>query len=92
MAKAISVMSALAQPTRLSVFSLLVRAGTGGMTAGELAERTATPSTTMSSHLAILVHAGLANQRRAGRNLFYSANPEIVRQLAAFLIEDCCGG
>ena len=90
--KAISVMSALAQPTRLAVFSLLARAGVEGMTAGELAERTGTPANTMSSHLTILSQAGLATSRRAGRNIFYSALPDAIRQLTVFLIRDCCDG
>jgi ArsR family transcriptional regulator, arsenate/arsenite/antimonite-responsive transcriptional repressor len=90
--KAITVMSALAQPTRLAVFSLLARAGEEGMTAGDLAERTGTPANTMSSHLTILSQAGLATSRRAGRNIFYRAVPEAIRQLAVFLIKDCCDG
>lgn len=90
--KAIGVMSALAQPTRLAVFSLLARAGEDGMTAGDLAEQTGTPSNTMSSHLAILSHAGLATSRRAGRNIFYRALPDAIRQLTVFLIKDCCDG
>lgn len=90
--KAIGIMSALAQPTRLAVFSLLARAGEVGMTAGDLAEQTGTPSNTMSSHLAILSHAGLATSRRAGRNIFYRALPDAIRQLTVFLIKDCCDG
>lgn len=89
---AISVMSALAQPTRLAVFSLLARAGDEGLTAGQLAESTGTPSNTMSSHLTILSQAGLATSRRAGRNIFYRALPEVIRELAVFLIKDCCDG
>ncbi len=90
--KAITVMSALAQPTRLAVFSLLARAGEQGMTAGELAEKTGTPANTMSSHLTILSQAGLASSRRAGRNIFYRALPDAIRQLTVFLIKDCCDG
>jgi ArsR family transcriptional regulator len=90
--RAITVMSALAQPTRLAVFSLLARADEEGMTAGELAERTGTPANTMSAHLAILTQAGLATSRKAGRNKFYRALPTAVRQLATFLITDCCNG
>ena len=89
---AITVMSALAQPTRLSVFSLLAQAGADGMTAGEIAERSGTPSNTMSGHLTILSHAGLVEPRRAGRNIFYRALPEAVRKLTVFLVKDCCDG
>ena len=88
----IIVMSALAQPTRLAVFSLLARAGEGGLSAGELAERTGTPSNTMSAHLTILSQAGLAKSRRAGRNIFYRAVPNAVRQLTVFFVKECCDG
>ena len=89
---AITVMSALAQPTGLAVFSLLARAGEGGMIAGDLAEQTGTPANTMSAHLTILSQAGLAKSRRVGRNIFYSAVPGAIRQLTVFLIRDCCDG
>lgn len=89
---AITIMSALAQPTRLAVFSLLARAGDGGMTAGQIAEKTGTPANTMSGHLTILSQARLVSSRRAGRNIFYSALPETIRQLTEFLIKDCCDG
>lgn len=84
------MMSALAQPTRLAVFTLLARAGDEGMSAGDLADRTGTPANTMSAHLTILSHAGLAASRRAGRNIFYRALPDAVGQLATFLIRDVC--
>ena len=89
---AITVMSALAQPTRLSVFSLLARADEEGMTAGQVAERTGTPANTMSGHLTILAHAGLVKSRRAGRNIFYRAVTDTIRDLTVFLIKDCCDG
>lgn len=89
---AITVMGALAQPTRLAVFSLLARAGANGMTAGDLAEETGTPATTMSAHLAILTRARLATSTRAGRNIVYRALPDALRELTIFLIRDCCDG
>jgi ArsR family transcriptional regulator len=82
---AISIMSALAQPTRLAVFATLAKAGAEGVTSGDLAERTGTPANTMSAHLLILTQAGLAETRRAGRNVFYTARPEAVNELAAHL-------
>ncbi len=52
--EAIEVMSALAQPTRLEVFTQLARARPDGLSSGALAERVGTPANTMSAHLAIL--------------------------------------
>ena len=86
---AMAVMSALAQPTRFQVFTMLARAGDEGMSSGDLAVRTAAAANTMSSHLAILNRAGLVTAEKAGRNIVYRAVPETVRTLAAFLIEQC---
>ena len=88
--KAISVMSALAQPTRLAAFSILARAEAGGMTSGDLAEKTGAPANTMSAHLLILLQAGLVKSRRSGRNIYYVATQATVRHLISFLVRDCC--
>ena len=86
-----SVISPLAQPTRRAVFSNLAGAGEDGLTAGDLAGRTATPANTMSAHLLILTRAGLAEPRRSGRNIFYAARAEGVRDLAEFLSATASG-
>ena len=90
--KAITVMSALAQPTRLAVFTLLARAGAGGMTAGGLAQKIGTPANTMSAHLLILSQAGLVTSRRSGRNILYEGNSDGVRKLIVFLTKSCGDG
>ena len=90
--QAIAVMSALAQPTRLEVFTQLARARPDGLSAGDIAARTGTPATTMSAHLAILSRAGLVTSEKAGRHIIYKAEPDAVRDLALFLMHDCCLG
>lgn len=85
---AISMLSALAQPTRLAVLGTLVEAGEEGVTAGALAERTGTPANTMSAHLAILTKAGFATSRRKGRNIVYTAEPGAVQELVDFLLRE----
>ena len=90
--KAIQVMSALAQPTRLEVFTQLARARPDGLSAGDIAARTGTPATTMSAHLAILSRAGLVTTAKSGRHIIYKAEPDAVRDLALFLMHDCCLG
>lgn len=89
---AIEGFQALAQETRLSALRLLVQAGPNGVAAGAIAERLAVQPSTLSTHLAILERAGLAVSRRAARNIFYAAQYEGLRQLIAFLMEDCCQG
>lgn len=90
--KAIQVMSALAQPTRLKVFSQLARATPEGLSAGSIAERTNTPATTMSAHLAILARAGLVTSVRHGRSIVYKAADGALQSLIMFLLSECCDG
>lgn len=90
--KAIEVMSALAQPTRLEVFTHLARSRPDGLSPGQLAERIGTPASTMSVHLTILSRAGLISSTKAGRSITYRAEPEAIRDLALFLMHDCCLG
>lgn len=90
--QAIQVMSALAQPTRLEVFTQLARARPEGLSAGELARLVGTPANTMSVHLAILSRAGLISSVKSGRHIMYRAEPDAVRDLALFLMHDCCLG
>lgn len=83
------VMSALAQPTRFEVFTMLAHTGNHGLTSGDLATRTGAAPNTMSSHLAILNRAGLVTAEKSGRNIVYRAEAETVRELARFLLAGC---
>ena len=90
--EAILAFSALAQPTRLDVFRLLVRHEPDGLPAGEIARHLAVPHNTLSSHLAILSRAGLIEAKRHSRSIVYRARLEAVTALAAYLVRDCCAG
>ncbi|RWL78740.1 MAG: transcriptional regulator [Mesorhizobium sp.] len=89
---AISALSALGQDTRLEVFRLLVRAGPDGLPAGEIGARLGTVQNTMSAHLKILDHAGLVRAERDGRMIRYVADMTGLRDVLAYLMEDCCNG
>jgi DNA-binding transcriptional ArsR family regulator len=89
---AVEALSALANPGRLAVFQQLVRAGSEGLAAGEVARLLNCPATTLSTQLAILSRAGLIRSRRDGRSIIYQADYGGVSALIAFLVEDCCGG
>ena len=89
---AVAALSALAHEGRLEIFRLLVRAGDGGMAAGEIARATGVLPNTLSSNLNILSGAGLVASRRDGRSIIYTAGYARMRELLAFLMEDCCGG
>ena len=88
--EAISVLSALAQSTRLEIFRLLLRHEPIGITAGSIADAIGAPHNTISSHLAILVRARLLMSTREGRTIVYRADIEGMRSLIGFLVNDCC--
>jgi ArsR family transcriptional regulator, arsenate/arsenite/antimonite-responsive transcriptional repressor len=86
----VRALSALAHPSRLEVFRLLVRRGPEGYPPGDLAERLDIAAPTLSFHLKELAQAGLVEFRRDGRFLYYSANMERMNTLVSFLTENCC--
>ena len=89
---AIAALSALAHPGRLEVFRLLVKAGPEGVPAGKIARATGTLASTLSANLNLLAGAGLVTSRREGRSIIYVAGYDRMRELLAFLMEDCCAG
>lgn len=89
---AVASLAALAHEGRLATFRLLVQAGPQGLAAGEVARRLEVLPNTLSASLSVLSHAGLITSRRKGRSVIYSANYDAMRELLAFLMEDCCAG
>jgi len=89
---ALDAFAALAQPTRLDVVRLLVRAGEEGVPAGEIGEKLGVKQNTMSANLAVLARSGLVRSAREGRVIRYFADMDGIRDLIGFLMEDCCGG
>lgn len=85
-------LAALAHPARLQVFRALVVVGQPGLTPGTMAEALAMPAATLSFHLKELVHAGLATQERAGRNLVYRAAYAHMNSVLGYLTAHCCQG
>jgi DNA-binding transcriptional ArsR family regulator len=89
---AIDVLAALAQPSRLEAFRLIMKHEPRGLPAGEVARLLDVPQNTMSTHLAILARAGLISSERQSRTILYRAEIDKVREIASFLVNDCCGG
>ena len=87
---ALEVLAALSHESRLDVFRMLVRAGPGGLAAGDIADRLHARQNTMSSHLKQLHAASLIDSRRDGRRVIYMANYGTARELILFLMQDCC--
>lgn len=89
---AIDVFAALSQSTRLDAFRLIMKHEPDGLPAGEIARLLDVPQNTMSTHLAVLTRAGLISPDRHGRSIIYRAELERVREIASYLVNDCCGG
>ncbi|NTV01499.1 MAG: helix-turn-helix transcriptional regulator [Chlorobiaceae bacterium] len=89
---AITIFESLASPVRLEVYRLLIRKGTNGMVAGEIASTLEVPPTNLSFHLKALTHAGLINVEQEGRFQRYRANLPLMLDLIAYLTDECCGG
>jgi DNA-binding transcriptional ArsR family regulator len=90
--QAILALAALAQPTRLDVFRLLVKHEPEGLAAGDIAKALAVPQNTMSSHLSILSRAGLVKAQRFSRSIAYRADLGAFRTVMLFMVRDCCDG
>ena len=88
----IIALKALAHARRLEIFRLLVQAGAGGLTVGTLQTQTRQAAATLSNHLNVLRHAGLVNDRRAGRSVWCRADYARMNNLLAHLTENCCAG
>lgn len=89
---AVASLAALAHEGRLAIFRLLIKAGPEGLAAGAVARELDVLPNTLSANLTLLSHAGLVTSRRDGRSIIYRANYDDMRELIAFLMEDCCGG
>lgn len=90
--EACAALTALAQPSRLEVFRLLVVSGDDGLSAGSISEQLNIPKPTLSFHLKELSHAGLIQSERVGRSIIYRLHNEGMRELMNFLTQDCCQG
>ena len=86
--RAVDQLSALAQETRLNVLRMLIKSGSEGVPATEIAERLGVRQNLMSSHLSALVRAGLTRTRREGRRVYHSIDLEVTGTLLKFLNEE----
>lgn len=89
---ALAALAALAHPTRLGTFRLLVRHEPDGLATGALVDASGLPQSTFSTHLAVLVKAGLVVPEKRGRQMIQRADMAVLRGLMLFLARDCCQG
>ena len=89
---ATTVFESLASGIRLDVYRLLVRKGTEGMVAGEIASALNIPPTNLSFHLKALTQARLVTVEQEGRFQRYRANMPLMLDLIGYLTAECCAG
>lgn len=87
---AASRLEALGNPTRLSLYRLLVKAGHAGLPVGICQQRLQLAQSTLSFHLKALIQSGLVTQERQSRTLICRANFEMMTALVGFLVDECC--
>lgn len=83
MAGPTDVLQALADPTRRAVFERL--AEYGECTVSQITASLSVSQPAVSQHLAALRRAGLVADRRAGRNVFYRAEPQGLAPLVDWI-------
>ncbi|ODT17867.1 MAG: transcriptional regulator [Kaistia sp. SCN 65-12] len=89
---ALSALAALAHPTRLEAFRLLVQHEPDGLSTGQLVEASGLTQSTFSTHLAVMVKAGVVNSEKRGRQFIQRADIDTLKGLMLFLAKDCCQG
>ncbi len=88
--EAASGFAAMGSEARLQVLRCLIRAGTSGLTVGDIQDRTDIAPSTLAHHLKFLAGAGVIDQERAGRVVTNRANFDQLEQLADFILSECC--
>ncbi|MBB5708216.1 ArsR/SmtB family transcription factor [Sphingopyxis panaciterrulae] len=89
---ALTALAALAHPTRLEAFRLLVQHEPEGLSTGQLVDASGLTQSTFSTHLAVLAKAGLVKSEKRGRQFIQRAEIDALKGLMLFLAKDCCQG
>jgi len=89
---ALRMFESLSSAVRLEVYRALVRAGPAGMVAGEISQALGLPPANLSFHLKAMTQAGLVAVEQEGRFQRYRAELDAMRDLVAYITDECCGG
>ena len=82
--------AAMGSEARLQVLRSLIRAGTPGLTVGQIQERTGIAPSTLAHHLKFLSGSGVIRQERIGRTVTNHADFKRLEHLATFILSECC--
>lgn len=89
---ATTIFESLASGIRLDIFRLLVKTGTQGLVAGEIAASLQLPPTNLSFHLKALTQSQLLTVEQEGRYQRYRANMPLMQDLILYMTQECCFG
>ena len=73
---------ALSDPTRREILALLKQ---GSMTAGEIGGHFDKSGATVSHHLTILRQAGLIEDRKSGKYIYYELNTTVFQEVLSWI-------
>jgi len=85
-------LKALGHAARLSIVRVVVQGPVEGTPVGEIQAGLGIPASTLSHHIAELAQAGLLKPTRKATVIRYAACFDQLKELTAYLWEDCCGG
>jgi len=83
--RAVAMLAALSQPTRLRIVQVIAEGTAEGTPAGEIARAVHCPASTLSFHLKELSQAGFLSAHPQGRFIRYAIVPEAFALLSAFI-------
>jgi ArsR family transcriptional regulator, arsenate/arsenite/antimonite-responsive transcriptional repressor len=89
-AKYAEMFSALGNEPRLRIMQLLLTAHPEGLVVSEIRDELDIPNSTLSHHLEKLKAEDLAEVKREGTFLRYTAHTEALQELLQFLYAECC--
>jgi len=82
--------AAMGSEARLQVLLTLVKAGTEGLSVGDIQSRMGIAASTLAHHLRHLTSAGLIEQEKTGRAVINRASYKHLETLAAYILSECC--
>lgn len=90
--KALEALAALAHPTRLATVRFLIDHEPEGLSTGQLVELVGLAQSTFSTHLAVLVKAGLVVPEKRGRQVIQHANAAAIHATSTYLSTELLAG
>lgn len=85
-------LAALGNEARLTIVRMLLQTLPGELSAGDIAQKTGIPNSTLSHHLERLRKEDLVRARKDKQWIWYQADTNTLTNLVSFLYHDCCQG